>query len=309
MIYKQKAIVLIESPLQLLNSLEALGFFSIRKAKVIIRLNSNNNNNSQIKKVLYLLQGHDVTLIKISSEQKKINDYVKSLKICLNFIFFSFLDYKCFIGNYESKIFNLFKKFIPKKKIILLDDGTKTLAIQSKFTEKHFYSFFTCFDLKVKKNQTIFKNDYNLIRNLKFNNKKSIPLSCFLGSPLSEKNIMDEQAYINILKRYLEKYSLNRKLIYLPHRFENEIKLKRVSDLGYTVMRTKYPVELLPIMKNLNIKHVTSFYSTALILMPKIYNVRATSLKFNFKNAFNADDISDIYKYFDLCSFIDLLDV
>ena len=128
----------------------------------------------------------------------------------------------------------------------------KTLAIQSKFTEKHFYSFFTCFDLKVKKNQTIFKNDYNLIRNLKFNNKKIYPFVLLFGIPSVRKKILwNEQAYINILKRYLEKYSLNRKLIYLPHRFENEIKLKRVSDLGYTVMRTKYPVELLPIMKKL----------------------------------------------------------
>lgn len=310
MIYKRKAIVFIESPLQLLNSLEALDFFSIRKAKVLLRLNSNKNNNLQIKKILYLFKDHDVTIIKISSEQKTINDYLKSLKICLSFICFSFLGYKCIIGNYESKIFNLFKKYIKKKNIILLDDGTKTIAIQSKFTEKYFYSLFTCFELKEKKNQTIFKNDYKLIKNLKTNIKtESIALSCFLGSPLSEKNIMGEQEYIKILERYLEKFKLNHKLIYLPHRFENEIKLKRISDLGYTIMRTKYPVELLPIVKNLNIKHVTSFYSTALILMPKIYDVRATSLRFNFKNAFNADAISDIYKYFDLCSFINVLDV
>lgn len=307
---KQHAVIFIESPLQLLNTVEALDFFSAKKSEIIIRLNSNEKNNTQIKNLAYLVGQHNIKYFKVSNEWNQIKDYLNALIISLNLIYYTLKGYKCFIGNIESKIFRTLKMFIPRNKVILLDDGTKTIAFQNKLTQQKVYSLFTCFELKAHKKQTLYKNDYKVLKSIGSNQKNNIPsIIIFLGSPLSEKNIMKEERYLNIIKLYLEKKPFKENLIYIPHRDENDCKLKKVGELGFTIKRISYPVEFLPLKEQLKITHVISFYSTALILIPKLYNAKATALMFNYSSAFNSAEIEKVYTYFNSCNYIDIIEV
>ena len=307
---KSRAIVFIESPLQLLNTVEALDFFSAKKSEIIIRLNSNEKNNTQIKNLDYLVGQHNIKYFKVSNEWNQIKDYLNALIISLNLIYFTLKGHKCFIGNIESKIFRTLKRFIPRNKVILLDDGTKTIAFQNKLTQQKVYSLFTCFELKAHKKQTLYKNDYKVLKSIGSIQKNNIPsIIIFLGSPLSEKNIMKEERYLNIIKLYLENKPFKENLIYIPHRDEDDRKLKKVHKLGFTIKRISYTVEFLPLKEQLQITHVISFYSTGLILIPKLYNAKASALKFDHSSAFNSDEIGKVYTYFNSCDYIDIIEV
>ena len=140
-----KTFLFVESPLQLLNAYEAIHAFHLKHYKIIIRLSDNTENDKQIKFLVQYLDLKHIKFLTIKAEKKGVNDYIK-LFICKYIFHFRKID-KVFIGNFDSGFFRLILQQIPKEKVILLDDGSKTLAIQNQFTNNTFYHFFTLYNI------------------------------------------------------------------------------------------------------------------------------------------------------------------
>ncbi|MBA5248787.1 MAG: hypothetical protein FE834_04540 [Gammaproteobacteria bacterium] len=280
------SIFFIESPFQLINASEAIHFFQIKNYKIIIRLSEVVNSDKQIFNLIDILNidKEKIELIKIKAHNKNIGDYVAiavNLIKCLPYIGVD----KIFIGNLESGFLSLVIKIFSRKKILLLDDGALTIEIQNnpnKFNQNNFYNLFTMYDFLAFKNQKIYKNNFESIRqninNLKIN-KSSV---LFLGSPFSEDGYMSKKCYYEQINKISSKYS-NKTMIYVPHRRETDEDTREIKGIkNIVVHKLDYPVELIGLHENEIPYKVISFYSTALLTMKNIYKIEADSYHANF---------------------------
>jgi len=97
----------------------------------------------------------------------------------------------------------------------------------------------------------------------------------FLGQPLKRAFSLDDDLYIQYLAHIFKYYSDYSKIIYIPHRAEEKKLIKRIknSNLSHklTVLNIDMPIELYVLENNIEIKHVSSFISTALFTLKKMY--------------------------------------
>lgn len=293
------SLFLIESPLQLLNAYEAGSYFNSKNFLYIIRLSNDKVNDEQIIKLIdYFLIKDKSFITKINSKKKNFMDLAK-IFILKFYIYFIEKKYKkVFVGNIESGLFSLLIKDIKKKKIVLLDDGAKSIVTQKKFSDNFNFDFFSFYDLSPFKNQNIYKNNFEELRKkISFKTSKNEVL--ILGSKLSEISIIDEDYYIELIKK-ISTYFQDKELIYIPHREENRNKIKRIKKeiQNIKIKNIDYPVEFYGINENKKIKTVVSFYSTALYTMSKIYNCEAVAFKFNYEKSEHKKNIDEVYDFY-----------
>lgn len=290
---------LVESPLQLLCAVEAKLFFNISNEFFIIRLSGNNSNDNQMIKLvnIFSLNGR-VKYIIINSKNRNIQDYLKVIFYKITY-YIKFKNYsKIFIGNFESSFFKLITKAVDKKRIILLDDGAKTLSIQNKFSNNYSMDFFSFFNLTPYSNQKIFHNDFSELRkkilNYQFEDKIIL-----LGSKFAEVGLLTEEKYINCIEN-ISNYFKNQGIIYVVHRGENLNKLEKLKKSlpNIIIEELDYPVELYGFNKLKIPKLVVSFHSTALFTMRVIYNCETISFKFNYKSSKHDKDINEVYDFY-----------
>lgn len=290
----------IESPLQLLNAYEAESYFTCKKSFYIVRLSNNKQNDEQIEKLIeYLSIREKCFIIKINSKNKNIIDLIKILILKIYFFRIKNIFERFFIGNFESGLFSLLTKKLKKEQIILLDDGSKSIVTQKNFTDDFNFDFFSFYDLIPFKNQNIYKNNFEKLRN-KISLKTSTNEILILGSKLSEISIIDEDYYIELIKK-ISTYFQDKELIYIPHREENKNKLERIKKEipNIKINYIEYPVEFYGINENKKIKTVISFYSTALYTMSKIYDSEAIAVKFNFEKSEHKINIKEVYNFYE----------
>lgn len=290
----------IESPLQLLNAYEAESYFTCKKSFYIVRLSNNKQNDEQIEKLIeYLSIREKCFIIKINSKNKNIIDLIKILILKIYFFRIKNIFERFFIGNFESGLFSLLTKKLKKEQIILLDDGSKSIVTQKNFTDDFNFDFFSFYDLIPFKNQNIYKNNFEKLRN-KISLKTSTNEILILGSKLSEISIIDEDYYIELIKK-ISTYFQDKELIYIPHREENKNKLERIKKEipNIKINYIEYPVEFYGINENKKIKTVISFYSTALYTMSKIYDSEAIAVKFNFEKSEHKINIEEVYNFYE----------
>lgn len=293
-----KSLFIIESPLQLLNAYEAIHYFETKKFKILIRLSGDKSNDRQIFNLLSFLKlKHSSWIVKIKAKNKTFFDYLKIIiiKMITKVIYKKYA--KIFIGNYESGFINTITKFIDQSHIILLDDGAKSIVIQSKFHGNYNRDFFSFYDLTPYENQTIYKNDF-LKTKEKTASLKTLNSILFLGSKLSEINITSEEYYIKLIDK-ISKYFNDDPIVYIPHREEKPEKLYKLIKLlpNLTVHSLDYPVELYGLYEAYPSK-IVSFYSTALFTMSKIYDCESYAFKFDYSNYLNKKNIDKVYEYY-----------
>jgi len=292
-----KSLFFIESPLQLLNAYEAKNYFNIQKYDFYIRLSNEETNDSQILNLILILKIEHVKIIKINALNKGFKDYIKLIFFKFFFKFFKKKVDKIFIGNYHSGFLSLILKSFSRDKIILLDDGSKSINIQSDFTDKKNYNLFTMYDLKKFKNQIIYQNEYvtlqSRLKNLVFNQNQVL----FLGLKISEINIVTEEYYLQQIKAIVKYY--NKEIVYVAHRGELEIKLNKIRRIkNLKVIQLDYPIEFFGLYNNIIPAVVSSFYSTALLTMKNIYNIEADSFMFDFDKSDYKVAIQKTYDYY-----------
>ncbi len=295
----KKSLLFVESPLQLLNAYEAVSYFNLKNYSYIVRLSNNEANDKQIINLLKLLKINktDVQYIYLRTMNRTSYDYSKLLFYRYKYIFVKNID-KIFIGNYESGFFKLFIKQFSKQSIILLDDGAKTLSIQNKFTNTKNYNLFTMYDIEALENQKNYINSYrqvlSKIKELSINQDEIL----FLGTKLSEVGIINEEYYIKLIQNICNYYS-NKKIVYIIHRGESKEKLNLVQkNKNIVIKQLDYPIELYGLYEKEMPFKVSSFYSTAILTMNKIYNLEAECFKFNYSNSIHASAIDEVYSFY-----------
>ena len=297
-----KNILIVESPLQLINAIEAISFFKILDYKIYIRYSNVVSNDKQINKLLTILSVDNVKIktFVISGGRKKLVDIVK-------IIFYWFLlglklkgVQKLFVGNYDSPFLKGITRLTKRNNIILLDDGAKTIELQNNFSDHYSLDLFTMYDINNYSGQNIFINSFDYLRN-KFDfvntiNQNSI---LFIGSKLVESGIVTEEYYLSLIDKISLSYS-NFNIIYIPHRGENSPKLEQISKIeNISLTSLDYPVEFYGIYEKKLPNKIISFYSTALLSMKKLYpNLEIISCKFDYSSCEIVEELNELYDYY-----------
>jgi hypothetical protein len=138
------ALVFIESPLQLLNAVEAIKFFKVKEYEIIIRLSGNIKSDKQIINVVdsLNLESKYIKFITINSRNHSIKDILKIVFYRFRYFFVN-VQY-VFVGNFESGFFKQVIKQFSLNSIVYLDDGAKALNYQPVLEtgRVHFFSTF-----------------------------------------------------------------------------------------------------------------------------------------------------------------------
>jgi len=295
-----KSLFLIEAPFQLLSAYEAIYDYDINQYTIIIRLSNIENNDLQLKKLVNILFKNDeqVKYISLSAKNKSFLEYLKSLYYIICFSIYQIKYSKIFFGNLESGFLSKIIKLTKHNKIILLDDGIKSIIFQNKFSENMFYNLYTMVDdLKYIPNQEIVVNRFNRLHKL----LKSVHYTddiMFIGSKLSEVNIIEESYYIALIKEISKQYE-GEIIKYVQHRGENKEKLLKIAQINnIEVIKLEYPLEFYPLYSSLLPKTIVSFYSAALISMRKLYpESTMIAYKFDFTTYEQKENIEKAYEY------------
>ncbi len=291
-----KTLLFVESPLQLLNALEAINHFNLTNYKIVVRLSNKKINDKQLIYLVSRFELNNIEYIFIRAENKKPLDYIKLLITKLRYFLIK-VD-KVFIGNYESGFFKLIMNQFSNKKMILLDDGAKSIFIQKKFSDNNFINMFSIYNLKPYNKQEIFQNEYTFIKDKLEHKSIDKDTILFFGMKLSEYNIIEEAYYIKLINQISQRYN-NKQIIYITHRGENKDKLDKISKIKNIIIKDlNYPVELYGLYEESIPHKVSSFYSTALYAMQKIYNIEVESFQFDYQESEYKNQIDEVYEYY-----------
>lgn len=289
-----RGIFFVEAPFHLFGVLESIKEYELKKYSIYIRLSGNDKQLINLVEKFFPNNKNIKYFTLANKKNSTFISYFTTLRILLFMSIWHFKYKYIFLGNFESKFLNLFKYFVPKSKIVLLDDGVKAFVIQNKFTVENNYNMFTMLHtIKPFVSQTIKYHKFEYLKFLYKINNKNIKSNeiLFLGSKLCEEGILKEEPYIDIIKTILEKFALY-KITYIPHRGENISKLKKIllQYNNFEIKEIDYPVEVYLLEENIIPSKVISFYSAALLSIKLLYeNVEVNSILFDYSDS--------IYKY------------
>lgn len=320
-------IFFIESPLQLLNALEAKYFYHLSKEdSILVVLNAGSQEN--LKQIQFLIDSDDWGMVQqFTYNIASVKNIFGRIKEITEVLKETGGVERVFIGEYKNQIMRHFANTYKKAEVILLDDGAAILNVYNRILKKERFdsrsivkrllkryvlgikyynikklTFFTAYDLKETANLAVEKNEYACLKK-RISSMEHNDAVYLLGQPMSEKNIMDEEAYLEYIRRLAEFFP-DKNVIYIKHRSENDAKMKKIEELfGITVKRFNTCIEYelaygeyLPFM-------VIGFYSSALINCSKIFKdyIKLKSFYFANKDIKNSHkkDVENIYNYFE----------
>ncbi len=318
---------IIESPLQLLNAEEAKYYFPSKKNILLVKYSSNKKNNMQITKILKMQKWDYIYNIQFIYSKIVFLPFIFTLiQLKLKYKYFN----KIFIGEFRSDYMWLYINNIKHEKSVLLDDGTLTILVQNKYLEdinkynekrskskdfifslflfknsnRKMIDLFTMFKFKTYHNQILYHNNFNFM-NSKMSNCKLLPGDqvFFIGGDLVELKIISLDYFyecIDYIKKFYQQQ--NKTIIYLPHRGETNNKLEILENkFHFNITYFENPIELELLYKRILPVNIASFYSTALITLKNIYNIKnidSFKLDINQINHEHQISIEEIYKYY-----------
>lgn len=294
---RQSALVVVKTPMQLLNAIEYLFYIGIDTKMVDLFLVNDHKKFSKTlnslsekwvwkKKVNYILIKSDNVIGRvISALLTRGSIYLRLSNKYDNII----------VGHYSQAI----QRFFLRKKghKVLVDDGIQTLnfdklrknelkngIVETYSPDKtnifinYIWSFknkisspleiFSSYKIKSNKFDSITLNNFNYFKS-KVGSFRQLNSIIFIGSDIVEAGGISEEEYIRALKKLLifyEKY----KLIYIPKKTENLEKLKILKNEIH-IKKIDYPIELLSIIEGVVPKIYASFFSSAIFNLSKIF--------------------------------------
>lgn len=285
----------VESPLQLLNAIEAKHFFHDTSSILVVRYTKNGYGNRQINNLLELTKWDKVLGFKYSGKADFLKSLfvIKKLRSNNNFT-------NIFLGDYRNHWMKLFIANLTYDNVYLLDDGAGTLFLQKSLSPDiisrgkqasiikklllnslslkdylkgdDILHLFTMFDLTSHQGQKVIKNRFDFLKSLI---KDGIAWEedkiFFLGSNLSEMKIVSQEFYVKFIGIIREHYK-NMEMVYIPHRGEDVSKLRDIKD-KYKICIKKFDhiIEVAFVLENIKPLHIASFYSVALYTLRQIY--------------------------------------
>lgn len=297
-----KCLILIESPLQLLNAYEAIKHFNIIDFTLYIRFSCVETNDSQIKKLINILdiKKENIRSVYIKPNNKGMSDLLSIILVLFKLSLFNRIYNQLYIGNYESKFIKIVTMLYKRERFFLLDDGNKSIRIQSEFKSSTYVDMFTMFDLKPIGNQIVIKNNYKYTKELISNNTSDSKTVLFIGSGMSEIEIVSQEYYLqlmSLISDYYKSSSLN--MLYIPHRAECVDKLDKIRLIdNIDVFPIDYPIELFGVCEGIMPVRISSFCSTAILTLRAIYGCQAECFLFDYESHADKQELDGIYEYY-----------
>ena len=127
-------VIYVESPFQMLQVNDYLKAFNVENYYLIARLNGLDENNRQIKAVAALME------LRVDS-YFLINNKLKLTLLALFMFSVSFFSKSVVLGDDNSGLFRIIRRFISINKLVFLDDGVATLKSNLPATYNRFFYF------------------------------------------------------------------------------------------------------------------------------------------------------------------------
>ena len=246
-------IALVESPFQLLQALEILN--SNGKCIFLIRLNNIEKNNKQLKEIISKFKVPNVLYIH-SHNKFNLIFYFVPLLLAMR------LSQRIYIGDENSFIFRVIRRFLSFEKIYLLDDGVATLIASRNYGYKRYTIF---------ENVKGIKNTLNYCQNILEKEEKERRVNVIIGGKLVEEGICAQDCYHDILQEIIGDFDSS-PIIYIPHRGESVKNIVCLSQkFDFEILQNNLPAELIGLEFKIDPICVVSVLSTALYSMSLIY--------------------------------------
>lgn len=165
------------------------------------------------------------------------------------------------------------------------------LKLKSEINQKlHFFTFFDLYS--IKEYDTIDINNFNLLLSKYSNKKFEVSQELWvIGSPFVELNMINNKDYKFILNK-IEKYSKfnNLKMIYFPHRIENEM-----FKCEFETVKNNMPFELYYLNSFKKPKIILSFYSSSLLVLSKL-RIKSKLISINLSKEIRVNPNNPVWK-------------
>ncbi len=264
----QKALLFVESPLQLLCAYQAVDTFQLRKTdiNIVIRLTKRGKNDSHMLKLADDL-GIDFQVITLRPDRLKVDILRASFKL------FSILIKRydiVFLGSYFSRFLSTLRKILRTDAVYYLDDGAATFRVQEKLSETlQTANLFTFLPIRTLENQTVIFHRFEALKerfSLGDFEKKG---KYFVGQPVQIMQGISEAQYM----KYLIKISEREPIFYIPHRVEEKTFLEKLeNNPNIQVLYLETNIELYFLNSGIVPETVYSVYSTALFTMSNLFD-------------------------------------
>lgn len=261
------SLFLVESPLQLLNAVEAMHQMASDENSILIIFRGVSQKNLDQMMTILDDSWREVHVLKNTYNRWRLAQPMRELDNILRKL--EKIDF-VFIGEYRSILMRHVANKSNALNKLLLDDGNYSLYIQRRILDHkgerssyHFIRklydrllgindkdifdirFFSVYDLNVNasNNERFVKNLY-LKAKSKLKAKKKTKEVWFIGNNTPEIGVISESYYFESIKKIKSFYS-EYKIIYIPHRRESQDKIEMIKSLfGLEIKWLDRPVEL-----------------------------------------------------------------
>ncbi len=330
-----KHLFLVQAPLQAFNAIEAVDAFGLnpQECRAVWFHSASERNDRQTLEILRRGEWGAVDIVgygdkSFSSWRQRFSE-VRALAadhgLCDHL----------FVGDYAFDLMRHFANAVPARRKTILDDGNSTLLIDRARREggrpyflprgfsgraKHFVKsalcgmrsrvaddldFFTIYQLDSTGDNSradVTTNRYEYFRRHLLSARQSDE-TLFLGTLMSEKDLMTEGAYLDYLGRALE-FIGDRSIVYLPHRKEDPAKLAVIEKrFGVRVGDAPMPFEYRLCYSGTLPKRVagflTSAFDTSRVLVGDRMPIRAFWIDPADCASSIRAEIAEIYRYYE----------
>lgn len=264
----KKNFVLISTPLQLINFLEYKNHNKNDKTKLdkaIIFIS--NSYKQEVYKIISINNVFNTQKNKLLNINQPFFKFVALFFLNIRNIFLNKIE-ELIVGNYANPFFSKFYKI--SNKIFFLDDGFSTLFYNKKiFLGKNKFFFFSFMNKKIfLKKKNFIKNEFNFIKK-KIKKKIKVTHTIFvIGRPSVETNYLSKKNYFNCLVKLRKVYS-KYKIYYFPH--PKELYKNYKNYKFYTIIKTKWPLELYLLRNNFLPEAIVGFNTTCFLTISKLF--------------------------------------
>ncbi|KLE07044.1 polysialyltransferase family glycosyltransferase [Aliarcobacter butzleri] len=315
---EKKNLFIINSPLQVLNTLEAIYKFELKNIIIVAIYNRSVKNIEQIETQLSKINCEEIIRFNPLKEGK-IKGYVRLIKRLQKNIY-----EKIFTGEIEDYRFKAILANLEKEQLFVLDEGSATVSLYestikqnkiNKFNLKSFkfllyglkinikdiINFFSYYDFEPLKNGIVVNNSLEYLKkDFKKNEINYDNTIFFLGQPLFI--FSNEKQFEDSLNKVV-KSNKDKKIIYIPHREDKEsLKIVKKIDKNIEILELDKPIERYFLENGIEPKNIISFSSTALTTTKILFkNCNVEYIK-NRKPNLKLNDMKNldfIYKYFE----------
>ncbi|PRD51948.1 glycosyltransferase family 52 [Sphingobacterium gobiense] len=304
----------VASPFQTLSAFEAINRFSQsheEKSCMVIYFGENRNQNEQIKSVIELLhQAFDVDYLFIEY-RNSWGYFLSKLKIIKKL---SKLEIKnLFVGHLREYSNRLFITNINFQNLYSLDDGAATLTLDKEISSKNYFidchplfnigtlikkmvcsgygladrkkvevNWFSMFSFSPKNRNDLIQHSFELLQSFRTNvTKQNEEIVYFVGANLVNAGVLKSViVYQEMLTEVFGSINSSKRIIYLPHRFEDVSELSELfNQFNISVLKLTDIIEIFCVKNGVIPTDIISFYSTALFSLKKIFPETNVSYK------------------------------